>query len=545
MMPRSLLLLGAAALPIYGAIAALSSDFQPDLDPLQRPLGLVLILFAAATLIYLLSLAYVFRSAGPGDGVRLVLIFSLVYRLILLPSWPIQEIDFYRYLWDGRAVLAGMNPYHFSPGDIDDADESATGELASLRELTQQSVSVHTIFGRIHYREIPTSYPPAAQLVFALSGLLTPAAAPVAVHILVLKCILVAFDLGIVVVLLFLLRRLGLPEAWCIAYGWCPLALKEVANSGHMDSIPAFFTLLALYWIIGPARSTEEAGHGLNTGETRTGTNRNPVFVCFGMAALAIAALAKGYPLAVLPIACVYLWKRIGIRLLAPLVVFGVVFWLGFLPFRQPGPHHAGSGVGRFLFTRWEMNDLLFMVVYRNISRPLPEGDPWFVVVSEGWRDTLNEKLLDPIIDWEHFPEGADAAYLLAMLMMGAVVGVICLLQCVKMLRRPEPIVLLRGCFLVIAWGWLLSSTQNPWYVLWCLPLMVFARGRAWFLMPALALAYYLRFWMVYHAPDTPHEAWTTFDYGVVWLEHLPVLIALAAERILRSDWEIRYRCEQ
>src|SRR5262249_44920817 len=163
-------------------------------------------------------------------------------------------IDFYRYLWDGRVVLAGMNPYHFSPGDIDDADESATGELANVKQLAGQSDSIRTIFERIHYREIPTSYPPAAQLVFALSGLLTPAAAPVAVHILVLKCILVAFDLGIVVALLLLLRRLGLPEAWCLAYGWCPLVLKEVANSGHMDSIPAFFTMLALYSIIGPAR---------------------------------------------------------------------------------------------------------------------------------------------------------------------------------------------------------------------------------------------------------------------------------------------------
>jgi hypothetical protein len=253
------------------------------------------------------------------------------------------------------------------------------------------------------------------------------------------------------------------------------------------------------------------------------------------MASLAVAALAKGYPLALFPLVAVYLWKHLRFRFLAPLVTFALVFWLGFQPFRQPGPHHAGSGMGRFLFTRWEMNDLLFMIVNRNISRPLPEGDRWFVVVPEAWRDSFNEHFLDPIIDWEIFPEGADAGYLMTMLVMGLIMMAIGLVQCVQVLRRPEPLQLLRGCFLVIAWGWLLSSTQNPWYVLWCLPLMVFACGRAWFLMPALALLYYLRFWLWYRSPDAPHEAWALFDYGLVWLEHLPVLFAVTLEWIWRA----------
>ena len=37
----------------------------------------------------------------------IILGFAVASRLLLLSSWPIQEIDYYRYLWDGRVTLGG------------------------------------------------------------------------------------------------------------------------------------------------------------------------------------------------------------------------------------------------------------------------------------------------------------------------------------------------------------------------------------------------------------------------------------------------------
>ena len=89
---------------------------------------------------------------------------------------------------------------------------------------------------------------------------------------------------------------------------------------------------------------------------------------------------------------------------------------------------------------------------------------------------------------------------------------------------------------LVRAWAWLSSSAQSPWYVLWFLPLMPFARCRSWFLVPCLALLYYLRFWLIYQATSTaPTGECPAFDFGWVWLEHGLVLAALAAESWLRG----------
>jgi len=41
-----------------------------------------------------------------------------------------------------------------------------------------------------------------------------------------------------------LLRDIGMSPDWADALGWCPLALKEFANTDHLDAIAVFFTTL-------------------------------------------------------------------------------------------------------------------------------------------------------------------------------------------------------------------------------------------------------------------------------------------------------------
>lgn len=510
--------LGVATMPIYLAVALLAEGFRPDVEG-RPPLLAILALLAGATLLYLVALRIVLRRNDATAGVRTVLLFSILYRLILLPSWPIQEIDFYRYLWDGRMTLHGSNPYRYSPTEVEEAKfrEVVPADLAELQRLAERDPVSDTIFSRVHYRDIPTAYPPVSQAVFAIVVLLTPAAAPLWAQIVILKTVLLAFDIGTLLALVRLLRVLALPARWCLAYGWCPLALKEFANTGHLDAIAVFFTTLALYLLI---------RHASVRGAT------------VALAVLALAVLAKSYPIVLLPLAAAYLLRRRDPRYLLPLAGFFVVLLAAYAPFRggatRPG-HHPGSGVATFLFTRWEMNDLLFTLVYRNLARTPPSGgDPWFVVVPDSWRDALNARFLDSISEWERLPDGADPAYLLALGVMVGILLLIILVQMIRIVCSSEALPLLRGCFLVLAWGWLLSSTQNPWYVLWSLPLMLFAGKRAWFLLPGLALVYYLRFWYEYWDPHNPSEGYAIFDYGIVWLEYVPLFVGLTIEALWR-----------
>ena len=158
-------------------------------------------------------------------------------------------------------------------------------------ELSRASETVTTIFQRVHHREVPTVYPPAAQWVFAAAAALTPSDASCWTHVLVLKIGFVAFDLGTMLVLVGLLRRLQMPTTWCLAYGWCPLVIKEVANSGHLDVVAVFFTTLALYLL-----------RAINRPACRE--HQRPALAATLAAGLAlgIAVLAKSYPIILLPV---------------------------------------------------------------------------------------------------------------------------------------------------------------------------------------------------------------------------------------------------
>jgi hypothetical protein len=75
-----------------------------------------------------------------------------------------------------------------------------------------------------------------------------------------------------------------------------------------------------------------------------------------------------------------------------------------------------------------------------------------------------------------------------------------------------------------------LSATQNPWYWTWALPVVVFA-SRPWLLVSGFALIYYLRFWFIYEFPKAilvgGLNGQQFFDEVVVWIEHLPPLLAV------------------
>ena len=549
---------GLFTLAIYAAVAWLSFQFQYDGARSERPILGVLALFALACLLYLLSLALIARaarrsgetSAAESDprasAFRGVLLFSILFRLVLLFSVPIQEVDFYRYLWDGRVLWQGLNPYRFAPAQIDDGGVDAPPELSELAAVRDASGPVKEIFERVHHRQVPTVYPPLAQALFAVCAAITPAAAPLWLHVLLLKLLVLVVDVAILFSMRGLLRQVGMPDAWCLAYGWCPLAIKETANSAHIDGLAVLLVLVTLQLLLKTARSQSVARSSVGPWAVAGG--------CLGL-----AILSKTYPVVLLPVVMSFALARIGWRAVVPLIVCVVVVTAGYLPFLDhpavPVPaadpfsgappivdrQQPWSGLETFL-TQWQMNDLLFMVVHENLRMPGDEPRRWFVATSGPWRTRINGRI-EASLASNGLRTDVDPAFLLTQVLMGTLVVALSLWWAWQVFRKPEALVLLRSAFLVLAWAWLLSSAQNPWYVLWFLPLMPFARCRSWFLVPCLALLYYLRFWLIYRAAATgPTGECPAFDFGWVWFEHALVLAALAAESALRGrrGWNTR-----
>jgi hypothetical protein len=181
--------------------------------------------YAAAFGVYLLMLWGVRRWQAQGlsrraaaAGLGLILLSAAAFRLLLLPAIPTLSDDIYRYAWDGRVQLAGFDPYAYPP------DHPA---LQALR--TEQ-------FRLINFPHLRTVYPPLTELWLRLGAWLGGS-------LTALKALMILAELATIVSLLIILRLRRRSPLWVAAYAWHPLAVLEIAGSGHNDALG-----VALLW---------------------------------------------------------------------------------------------------------------------------------------------------------------------------------------------------------------------------------------------------------------------------------------------------------
>lgn len=316
---------GMVLLFIFGATAALSREFVYGESHAERPVLGFLLLMAAAFLVY----AWVVRSFVKGrlqTGAAAIIGFGLLFRIIFFFSNPIQENDFYRYLWDGQVMAAGINPYLVAPGDIDDY-KNKTSLTIKLRKLRDSDPYLkNTVFPRIGHSEVSTIYPPVAQAIFAVVGVLKGKTT-------MLRTVLLMFDLACMVLIVLLLRQLKLPGWAVVIYAWSPIIIKEFANAMHMDVIPIAFMLAALLLAV---------------------KDRWVLATVF----LAIATLSKFFPLLILPFFLKRFWTRHPKQALYAVGIFGTVVAAGFLPFIEK---NLSVFSGLLTYAQdWQMNAPVF-----------------------------------------------------------------------------------------------------------------------------------------------------------------------------------------
>lgn len=176
----------------------------------------------AATAGYLIAARQVLRRPA-GFPLALVLLAAVALRLPPLLTNNFLSSDLYRYVWDGMVQAAGINPFLHIPADP---------ALAFLRDA-----AIYPHINRADYA--PTIYPPAAQAVFALVGLVHPSQQA-------MKLVMVGFEALGIGCALALLRRLGQPPARVLIYAWNPLCLWEYAGNGHVDAMAIGLLALAL-----------------------------------------------------------------------------------------------------------------------------------------------------------------------------------------------------------------------------------------------------------------------------------------------------------
>ena len=289
---------------VAGGLALL--DWQPIGLADETHLAAFVASLCVAGALWLLAVAIVRRGRLPPRTIWLVLGVAVAMRLLTLTAPPVLSSDLYRYVWDGRVQLAGINPYRYLP---------AADELSFLRD--------EAVYPHINRAEYALSvYPPAAQVIFALAGVVTPG-------VFGMKLMIAAFDALAIVALMILLRMAGRDPAELLIYAWLPLPVWESAGNAHIDGAAAGLLALAMLVAV--------RGHRIWTGIVLAG-----------------ATLTKFLPAVVLPA----FWRprdwRLPVAFVMTLVVFylpySLIGWqvLGFLPgyFTEEG---FANGQGIFL----------------------------------------------------------------------------------------------------------------------------------------------------------------------------------------------------
>ena len=222
----------------------------------------------------------------------LVVLFGvgLILRVVLFATPPLLSDDIYRYIWDGRILNAGFNPFLHVPADP---------VLASLRD--------GSIWPHVDKKDYAvTIYPPVAQAIF---GLVTR----IADSLYSMKLAMLAFETLGVAAMVSLLRQMGDGMAPLALYYWHPFSAWEVANNGHVDAAMMGAAVAGLAWC----------------------TYRRPVRLAL---TLASAALIKPFAVLFLPST----WRPFDVRLPLLVLLFAGVCYAPFLA-------SAGSGVLGFL----------------------------------------------------------------------------------------------------------------------------------------------------------------------------------------------------
>jgi hypothetical protein len=550
---KTLAILAALSTCVYGLIACLSYQFGFDSPAIQRPIVSILLLFAATFIAYLFAIRIATRARQDRSLLVLIICSAIVFRVVLLFSVPIQEVDIYRYLWDGAVSTTGVSPFRFSPDQIRKAAAGSTTDedLRAVIKLLDHDALVE-ILGRVHYGELPTIYPPVSQIVFAAAALTTPVNSSLDVHVFVMKVWLVGFDLATLLLVVGLLRLCGKPIGLCLIYAWCPLLLKEVANSGHLDAITVFLTTLAIYL----------AAKLLSRFNRTSAASRSTIMYGSAVAfALALATGAKLYPVVLAPLLLLVFIKRIGwVKSLIPAIVYisaTLLFLWPLLPRESASQSftpeaNAGNavampseappivssirdsdpslGVTTFL-RRWEMNDFIFLVLFENLkpaSQRSPGRTAWFSVVP----DVVRRGLVAYVVERSDIAD-FEVPFLFARAITAFAFLSLAIWFAWQAAQANDAASFCNAGFLTLAWFWLLCPTQNPWYWTWALPLLPFARSRVWLAVSGLAMLYYFRFWLSYHFPDTSvlgtgYTGATFFDLVVTWIEYGPWFICLA-----------------
>jgi hypothetical protein len=162
--------------------------------------------------------------------------------MIFIGTLPNLSQDFYRFIWDGRMLLHGVNPYIITPESYIEGSSmiSKTVFIDQAPELVNGMGSLNAS----HY----SNYPPANQFLFALAALF--AGKSIMGSTIILSLLNILADIGILYMGRKIVLFLGKDPKWIFWYFLNPFIIVELSGNLHVEGVMLFFLVWSIYLLI-------------------------------------------------------------------------------------------------------------------------------------------------------------------------------------------------------------------------------------------------------------------------------------------------------
>ncbi|MCB0445563.1 MAG: mannosyltransferase, partial [Gelidibacter sp.] len=115
---------------------------------------------------------------------KFLVALAVIFRVVFLFAIPNLSQDFYRFIWDGRMILEGFNPFLYTPESFINAGKFPVPQA-------QELYNGMGILNGSHF----TNYPPIKQFIFWIAALFSKKS--ILGSVIIMRITLIAADIGI------------------------------------------------------------------------------------------------------------------------------------------------------------------------------------------------------------------------------------------------------------------------------------------------------------------------------------------------------------
>ena len=376
------------------------------------------------------------------------------FRAVFILAIPNLSQDFYRFIWDGRMILEGINPYLFTVESFISQGDFPVAEAQALRAGMGDLNASHF-----------TNYPPINQLCFTIAALF--AGKSILGSVFVMRLLIIAADFGTLHFGKALLEKLNIPIYNIFWYILNPFIIIELTGNLHFEGVMIFFLVWSLYL--------------LYIGKWQ-----------FAALVLALSISVKLIPLIFLPLFFQWFMKRNDknketstvlnfTRLIVFYAIIIMTTLLLFVPFYSSEFIHNYSKTVALWFQNFEFNGSIYFIA-REIG-----------FLFRGYNEIAIIGTVTPIL-------------------------VILFVLIITFFRRNRtPIALITAMLLVLSFYYFTTTTVHPWYLATLLILSVFTKYKFPLVWSFVIILSYLAYVNLNKADKSENLWLITLEYAVVY----------------------------